>query len=59
MYKYDIYYDGEWLHEDTGWVTEEDANADAEIYIEGKIDNWEADEIEYDRELFSVEIKGE
>lgn len=59
MYKYNVYYDSEWLHEDTGWETEEDARDDAEIYIEGKCDCWEADEVEYDRELFSVGVEEE
>ena len=57
MYKYNIYYDGGWLHEDTDWETEEDARDDAELYIESKIADWEADGVEYDRELFSVEVK--
>ena len=34
MYKYNVYYEGTWLHEDTGWETQEDAKDDAEIYIE-------------------------
>lgn len=59
MYKYNVYYDGEWLHEDTGWVTEEDAEWDAELYIESKIADWEADEVEYEKELFSIEIEEE
>ena len=59
MYKYNVYYDGGWLREDTSWGTEEDARDDAEIYIEGKIADWEADEVEYDRELFSVEVEEE
>lgn len=57
MYKYNVYYEGTWLHEDTGWETQEDAKDDAEIYIESKIADWEADEVEYDRELFSVEVE--
>ena len=57
MYKYNVYYEGAWLHEDIGWETEEDAKDDAEIYIEGKCDCWEVDGVEYDRELFSIEIE--
>lgn len=57
MYKYNVYYDGSWLHEDTDWETEEDAQDDAKCYVEGKIDCWEADGVEYDRELFSIEME--
>ena len=57
MYKYNVYYDGEWLHEDIGWNTEEDANDDANCYIEGKIADWEADGVEYDKELFNIEVE--
>ena len=32
---------------------------DAGLYIEGKCDCWEADDVEYDRELFSIEIEEE
>lgn len=63
MYKYILYYDGGFLRDsaDLGYTyeTEEEARDDAEIYIEGKIADWEADEVEYDRELFSVEVEEE
>lgn len=59
MYKYKVYYEGSWLHEENDFETHEEAMEDAEIYIEGKIDCWEADGVEYDRELFSIEIEEE
>jgi hypothetical protein len=57
MFKYNVYYDGTWLHEDTGWETYEEARDDAELYIESKIADWEVDGVEYDRELFSIEVE--
>lgn len=59
MYKYNVYYDGGWLHEDTEWETEEDAFNEAEMYIESKIEGWESDDVEYDRNLFSIEVEEE
>ena len=55
MWRYDVYYDGGWIHEDVAFETEEDAMDDARIYIESKIDDWEADEIEYE-DLFRIEV---
>ena len=54
MWKYDVYYDGGWLHEDVDFETEEDAREDARIYIEGKIEDWEADGVEWE-DLFVIE----
>lgn len=61
MYKYLVYYDGALLHDssDHGYTYEDDEDAfiEASDYIDGKIDDWEADEVEYDRDLFSVEVE--
>ena len=54
MWKYDVYYDGGWLHEDEGFETEEDAKEEAQLYIKGKIEDWEADGVEWEN-LFSIE----
>ena len=54
MWRYDVYYDGGWLHEDVDFETEEDAKEDAQIYIDGKIDDWEADGVEWE-DLFVIE----
>lgn len=56
-YRYDIYYNGTWLHEDSGFYYEYDAQSDAELYVESKIEDWEADGVEYDRDLFEIEVE--
>ena len=55
MWKYDVYYDGCWLHEGVEFETEEDAVDDAQSYIEGKIEDWEFEGAEWEMDLFSIE----
>lgn len=57
-YRYDVYYDGTWLHEDSGFYYEWDARSDAELYVESKIADWEVDGVEYDGDLFEIEVEG-
>lgn len=57
VYKYNVYYDGGWLHEDSGFYYEYYAQSDAELYVESKIEDWEADGVEYDRDLFEIEVE--
>ena len=58
MYKYDVYYDGGWLHQESDFESEEEAKEEAEIYIQGKIADWEADEVEWE-DLFVIEVYAE
>ena len=55
MWKYDVYYDGGWLHEETDFESEEEAMAEAQAYINGKIEDWEVDGVEWE-DLFTIEI---
>lgn len=61
MFKYKLYYDGGFLRDsaDLGYTyeTEEDAKEEAEMEIESRIDDWENDCVDYDRELFEVIIE--
>ena len=59
MYKYDVYYEGEWLHEDGEFETQENAYDDAQCYIEGKIADWEVDSVEYDEKEFYIRVEEE
>ena len=54
MWKFDVYYDGGWLHEETDFESEEEAMEEAQAYINGKIEDWEADGVEWE-DLFVVE----
>lgn len=56
MYKYNLYYDGGWLKEESGFDTEDEAREEAESEIESRIEYWEAEGTEYDRDLFSAEV---
>ena len=58
MFKYEINYDGTVFCGEE-WETYEEAMEEAEMFIESKIADWEADGVEYDRELFSIEIEEE
>lgn len=55
MFKYEINYDGTVFCGEE-WETYEEAMEEAKMFIESKIADWEADDVEYDRELFSIEI---
>lgn len=61
MYKYLIYYDGGLIHDsfDNGYTYEDDEDAfiEASDYIDSKIADWKADEVEYDKDLFTVEVQ--
>lgn len=66
MYKYKLYYDGGFLKDsmelerfDMGesFETEEETREEAELEIESRIDDWEMDEVEYDRDLFEIIIE--
>ena len=54
MWKFDVYYDGGWLHEETDFDSEEEAMEEAQAYINGKIEDWEADGVEWE-DLFIIE----
>lgn len=54
MWRYDVYYDGGWLHEETDFESEEEATEEAQAYINGKIEDWEADGVEWE-DLFVIE----
>lgn len=56
-YKWKVYYDSTLLHEDEElWEDEEDAYDEAESYVESKINDYEMDMAEYDKDLFSIII---
>ena len=61
MFKYKLYYDGDFLRDsaDLGYTfeSEEEAQEDAEMEIESRISDWETDGCEYDKELFEVIIE--
>lgn len=61
MYKYLVYYDGALLHDssdlDYTYEDDEEAFIEASDYIDSKIADWEVDEVEFDRDLFSVEVE--
>lgn len=59
MFRYRIHYDGTIFVGNEEWETYEEAMEDAKFFIEGKIVDWEADEVGYDRELFNIEIEEE
>ena len=54
MWKYKVYYDGCWLHEDDDFETEEEAMEEAQSYIDGKIEDWAIEGCEWEEELFEV-----
>ena len=61
MFKYKLYYDGGFLRdsEDLGYTfeTEEEAKEEAQMEIESRIDYWEIDGVQYEKELFEVEVE--
>ncbi|MBQ4523390.1 MAG: hypothetical protein IJA10_10655 [Lachnospiraceae bacterium] len=63
MYKYILYYDGGFLCDSSelndGYTfeTEKEAKQEAETEIDNRILYWELEEVEYDRELFSIKIE--
>lgn len=63
MHKYILYYDGGFLEDSSetndGYLydTPEDATEEAKAEIEGRIDCWEIDGVEFDRELFEFIIE--
>lgn len=56
-YKWKVYYDSTLLHKDEElWEDEEDAYDEAQSYVESKINDYEMDMAEYDKDLFSIVI---
>ena len=55
MWKFNVYYDGGWLHEETDFETEEEAIEEAQIYIDGKKEDWEFDRADWEDDLFYIE----
>lgn len=43
MYKYEVWYDGAFLHEENRFEDDDDAFADGELYVDSRLDNWEED----------------
>lgn len=56
MYKYKVYYEGSWLHEENDFETHEEAMEDAKLYVESKIECWEADGVDWE-DLFNIEVE--
>ena len=57
MYTYELWYNGGIIHSEfEKFETEEDARWDAEMVIDERCDYWDADGVEYDRELFDIDI---
>ena len=54
MWKFDVYYDGGWLHQENDFESEEEAMEEAQTYINGKIEDWESDGVEWE-DLFIIE----
>ena len=54
MWKFDVYYDGGWLHQENDFESEEEAIEEAQAYINGKIEDWESDGVEWE-DLFIIE----
>lgn len=59
MYKYNVYYEGSWLHEDNGFETYDEAEEDAYIYMGSKTDCWDADGVEWDATEFHIQVEEE
>ena len=64
-YKYELFYDGTYIHEESGFDDEDEARDDAEMEIESRLDAWiydgaiKADERNEERQKFHVEIEEE
>lgn len=61
MYKYIIYYGGEWLRDsseiDLTYQSEDEAKCEAKVDVESYMNDWEIEGIEYDKDLFEIEIE--
>lgn len=57
MYKFNVWYDGGWLHEEKEFDTYEEALDEARAYIENTKDYWDAEKTEYEEQLFGFEIE--
>lgn len=64
-YKYELFYDGTFLHEDGGFDDQDEARDDADMEIDSRLDAWvfdgviKADEREEEKKKFHVEIEEE
>lgn len=64
-YKYELFYDGTFLHEDGGFDDEDEARDDADMEIDSRLDaqvfdgSIEESEREEEMEKFSIEIEEE
>ena len=64
-YKYELFYDGTFLHEEAGFDDEEEAKDDAEMEIDSRLDAWIFDgaiaesEREEEKKKFHIEIEEE
>lgn len=64
-YKYELFYDGTFLHEDGGFDDEDEARDDADMEIDSRLDAWifdgsiEKSEREEEKKKFHVEIEEE
>ena len=56
VYNYDLWYDGQVIHSESGFDSEEDAREDAEIVKESRMGYWEMDGVEFDENLFDIDI---
>ncbi len=64
-YKYELFYDGTFLHEDGGFDDEDETRDDAEMEIDSRLDAWIFDgaiaenKREEEKKKFHVEIEEE
>lgn len=64
-YKYELSYDGTFIHEDGGFDDEDEARDDANMEIESRLDAWifdgaiKASEREEEKKKFHVELEEE
>ena len=64
-YKYELFYDGTFIHEDSGFDDDDEARDDAEMEIDSRLDAWifdgaiEESAREEEKKKFHVEIEEE
>ena len=59
MYSYEIWLDGNCIHEDSGFGTQEEAQEEAEFYVKETIEDWWNTGVrgEYSLEDFDIYVK--
>ena len=59
MYSYEIWLDGNCIHEDSGFDTQEEAQEEAEFYVKETIEDWWNTGVrgEYSLEDFDIYVK--